>query len=89
MSGYETFNTIKTLDVSKNTKLVFFSCSENCLTTLDISKNSNLLYFYCTYNELKSLYSLVDTWYESSYKIQFTDEKHNDTNVNLKITIKK
>ena len=50
-----TENQIKTLDVSKNTKLEKLACMSNELTSLDVSKNTALKMLYCGANQLTSL----------------------------------
>ncbi|MFA6858715.1 MAG: leucine-rich repeat domain-containing protein, partial [Bacteroidales bacterium] len=41
---------LKSLDLSKNTKLEKVSCSYNQLTTLDVSKSTALTYLDCGNN---------------------------------------
>ena len=41
--------------MTKNPKLVFFSCGYNKLKSLDVSKNTLLVYLYCYDNQLTSL----------------------------------
>ncbi len=48
-------NNLKSLDVSKNTKLTKLYCSGNKLESLDISKNTNLTHLSCVKNKLESL----------------------------------
>ena len=48
-------NQLTTLDVSKNTKLIFLYCGSNQLTTLDVSKNTALTKLNCYENQLTSL----------------------------------
>jgi Leucine-rich repeat (LRR) protein len=48
-------NTLKTLDVSKNTELTSLDCSFNALTSLSISENKSLRSLTCYYNSLTSL----------------------------------
>ena len=48
-------NQLKTLDVSKNTKLKALYCSNNKLTALDVSKNTALEVLDCGYNKLTAL----------------------------------
>ncbi|MBQ8569731.1 MAG: fibronectin type III domain-containing protein, partial [Oscillospiraceae bacterium] len=48
-------NNLTSLDVSKNTKLVYLYCSENKLTKLDVSKNTALKSLYCYNNQLSAL----------------------------------
>ncbi|NNU76565.1 leucine-rich repeat domain-containing protein [Clostridium estertheticum] len=64
LSGIEYFTELKTLvcdanltslDVSKNTELVFLSCVDNQLTSLDVSKNTELINLFCAGNQLTSL----------------------------------
>jgi TonB family protein len=50
-----TLNHLTTLDVSKNTQLVFLNCSFNKLSTLDLSKNVALKNLSCQENKIKSL----------------------------------
>src|SRR5574344_24605 len=42
-------NYFTSLDVSKNTSLMFLNCSGNWLTALDVSKNTSLTKLYCGY----------------------------------------
>jgi hypothetical protein len=65
LSGIEAFinldslicndNDLKSLDISRNVKLVYLSCGFNDLSSLDISKNVNLRTLGCDYNPLGSL----------------------------------
>lgn len=48
-------NKLKSLDVSKNTKLVGMGCYQNKLTSLDISKNTNLVGMGCDDNQITRL----------------------------------
>ena len=48
-------NRITSLDLSKNSGLIFLDCSFNELTSLDLSKNSGLTILSCDSNELTSL----------------------------------
>ncbi|MEG0499426.1 MAG: hypothetical protein RR522_06100, partial [Alistipes sp.] len=43
------------LDISKNTKLIFLECGCNQLTNLDVSKNTALMGLGCYFNKLTSL----------------------------------
>ncbi len=43
-------NSLSTIDLSKNTKLVTLNCSKNSLTALDITNNILLKYLYFSYN---------------------------------------
>jgi len=47
-------NKLTTLDVSKNTALIWLLCEENQLTTLDVSKNAAMLTLDCRYNKIPS-----------------------------------
>ncbi|WP_052103095.1 leucine-rich repeat domain-containing protein [Porphyromonas canoris] len=49
------FNSLTTLDVSKNTDLKVLGCSDNSLTSLDVSKNTALTELVCFSNSLTSL----------------------------------
>ena len=49
------FNSIQTLDVSKNTRLEYLNCSYNHLQTLDVSKFTKLFYLNCYNNQLQIL----------------------------------
>ena len=46
---------LKSLDVSKNTKLTVLVCEQNKLTELDVSKNKKLSELRCNSNKLKKL----------------------------------
>lgn len=48
-------NSIKTLDISKNTKLTLLHCTNNQIEILDTSKNIQLIYLACFSNKLKNL----------------------------------
>ncbi len=48
-------NSLKELDLSKNTKLVYLSCDRNQLTKLDLSKNTLMTDISCFGNQLESL----------------------------------
>ena len=52
---------IKTLDVSKNTKLEVLACNCNGLKTLDVSKNKALKELYCWDNPLTALNVTANT----------------------------
>src|SRR5574344_408570 len=49
------FNSLTSLDVSKNTSLTVLYCNGNLLTSLDISKNTSLTVLYCNNNQLTTL----------------------------------
>ncbi|MDE7374233.1 MAG: hypothetical protein K2M86_02735, partial [Odoribacter sp.] len=49
------FNSLTTLDVSKNTQLTELICQYNQLTTLDVSKNTRLVKLWCDVNQLTTL----------------------------------
>ena len=46
---------LKTLDVSKNSDLVYLMCNGSKLTSLDVSKNTKLKMLDCGYNNLSSI----------------------------------
>ena len=48
-------NTLKSIDLSKNTVLTTLSCSGNELTSIDLSQCPALTTLYCSYNSLSSL----------------------------------
>jgi hemin uptake protein HemP len=48
-------NSLKSIDVSKLTKLTYLSVESNELTKLDVSKNTALKYLWCSYNKLTAL----------------------------------
>lgn len=48
-------NTIKTLNLTKNPKLIYLECNDNKLTDLNISNNSKLLNINCSKNLLTKL----------------------------------
>ncbi len=48
-------NQLTSLDVGKNTALVWLSCYNNQLTSLDVSKNTALVWLLCSDNQLTSL----------------------------------
>ena len=48
-------NTLKTLDLSKNTALKELYCADNKLTALDLSKNTKLVSLGCPYNSIRTL----------------------------------
>ena len=48
-------NSLASLDLSQNTKLVNLHCSSNSLTSLDLSHNKSLLALYCGENNLETL----------------------------------
>ncbi len=48
-------NLLKSIDVSKNTKLLTLNCINNQLTSLDVKANAALVYLYCGNNQLTSL----------------------------------
>ena len=48
-------NQLTSLDVSKNTALVYLQCGDNQLTSLDMGKNTALEGLYCYNNQLTSL----------------------------------
>ncbi len=48
-------NQLTSLDVSKNTALIYLFCFLNNLTTLDVSKNTALTTLWCYQNQLTSL----------------------------------
>ena len=50
-----TFNYLRNLDVSKNTKLTYLDCRYNYISSLDLSKNTALTYLDCSHNYFKSL----------------------------------
>ena len=52
---YCDYNKLKSIDISKNTKLKFFECTVNQLTSLDVSKNLDLEELNCPSNSLTSL----------------------------------
>jgi len=54
-------NQLTSLDVSKNTKLIYLSCYNNQLTNLNISKNTALKELYCYLNQLTSLVVSMNT----------------------------
>ena len=49
------WNHLTSLDVSRNTKLVYLDCSANQLTSLDLSENTGLTILLCDGNKLTSL----------------------------------
>lgn len=49
------YNALTTLDLSKNTNLVYVNCSYNKLTSLNVSNLDKLTTFYCEFNYLKEL----------------------------------
>ena len=49
------YNSITTLDLSKNTNLTYLDCDHNYLTALDLSKNINLTYLDAYHNSLTSI----------------------------------
>lgn len=49
------FNELKTLDVTKNPKLIKLVCPLTMLKVLDLSKNKELQVLICSHNELISL----------------------------------
>jgi hypothetical protein len=49
------FNSITTLDLSKNTNLTYLDCDHNYLTALDLSKNVSLTYMDAYHNTLTSI----------------------------------
>ena len=49
------YNELTTLDLSKNTKLIFLYCTNNNLTTLELSKNTRLQHLACSENNLTIL----------------------------------
>src|SRR5574344_2784147 len=49
------FNSLTSLDVSKNTLLTLLNCNNNKLTSLDVSENTSLTSLYCDNNQLTSL----------------------------------
>ena len=49
------FNSLTSLDVSKNTGLTYLSVGSNMLTNLDVSSNTNLQFLYCASNQLTEL----------------------------------
>ena len=48
-------NQLTSLDVSKNTALIWLNCKSNQLTSLDVSQNTALERLYCYSNQLTSL----------------------------------
>ena len=44
------YNSLETLDISKNTALTQLDCSSNSLTTLDVSANTALTWLSCENN---------------------------------------
>ena len=50
---YCTWNSVKTLDLSKNTKLRILECAHCALTTLDLSQNKLLKLLDCSLNSIK------------------------------------
>lgn len=65
LTGIQSFSNLDTLicrgtqltsvDISKNTGLLYFRCSANSLTSLDVSKNTSLKYLNCGVNQLTDL----------------------------------
>ena len=58
---------LKSIDVSKNTKLIYFYCGGNELSDLDVSKNILLESMGCAYNKIKvicvvNLNQVSDLW---------------------------
>ena len=49
------YNRIKNLDLSKNTKLKFLECANNQMISIDIAKNEELLQLDCSNNQLSIL----------------------------------
>ena len=49
------YNSLPTLDISRNTKLTELWCRSNQLTSLDVSKNTALTTLSCSYNPLTEL----------------------------------
>ena len=49
------FNTLTSLDLSKNTALTVLNCDNNQLTSLNVSKNTALIFLSCFTNKLTSL----------------------------------
>ena len=49
------YNSLPTLDISRNTKLTTLSCSYNPLTELDVSQNTELTVLDCQSNQLTKL----------------------------------
>ena len=52
---YESRGLLKSLDISKNTKLVHLSCTDNQLSSLDVTKNIALDYICCDRNNIESI----------------------------------
>jgi len=50
------FNNVKSMDISRNTKLKSLSCKNNGMTSLDVSNNTSLTALKCTGNNLSKIY---------------------------------
>ena len=61
------YNQLTSLDVSRNTMLMFLDCFSNQLTSLDVSANTELTDLYCDSNELTSLDVSTNTKLEYLY----------------------
>ncbi len=48
-------NNLTSLDLSKNTKIIYLCCTENGITNLNLSNNIDILFLYCSDNKLKQL----------------------------------
>ncbi len=78
-------NKLKTIDVSKNTKLIEFYCMSNELTALDVSALTNLENFWCVSNKLTS----IDVSKNTKLRVFFCSEnniKKLDLSHNTEIT---
>ena len=61
------WNSLTSLDVSKNTRLIYLSCAGNQLTELDVTQNTELTELYCNNNQLTSLDVTKNTVLETLY----------------------
>ena len=84
-------NDITSLDVSKNTTLVYLDCGYNDLTSLDVTKNTELIELACDDNQLVSLdisnCSALIKFYCSENQLSSLDVSKNTALTTLDCTI--